>query len=187
MPSTASIHIRLVPAGVRPPVPRVEDEDVGTEPRAAGGDGVELEHPADGLLDDVHEVGAPVVGHRHPVVLRPDTRTLAGVRCGPGDRRSASELLAGSAAAVRAALRRRSSPTVYVAGAPYRTDRHACTKLQSVGAGAADTGGCERWSSTAAVGEKYLCWSASAAATKLCAAGLEQRMRRHCCRAVARR
>lgn len=61
--------VRLVPAGVRPPVPRVEDDDVGAEPRATGGDGVELEHPADGLLHDVHQVGAPVVGHRQPVVL----------------------------------------------------------------------------------------------------------------------
>jgi hypothetical protein len=75
------VDARLVPAGVRPPVPRVEDEDVGAEPRVAG-DGVELEHPADGLLDDVHQVGAPVVGHRHPVVLatRSTARTLISWR-----------------------------------------------------------------------------------------------------------
>jgi hypothetical protein len=72
------VDVRLVPAGVRPPVPGVEDDHAGAEPGVAG-DGVELKHPADGLLDDVHQVGAPVVRHRQRVVLHPP-RTLVGNR-----------------------------------------------------------------------------------------------------------
>jgi hypothetical protein len=68
-PKRQTEPLRLRRPGARPPVPRVEDEDVGGEPVAGLVDGVELEDAAGLVLHEVHKVVRQVVHHRHVVVL----------------------------------------------------------------------------------------------------------------------
>lgn len=60
---------RLAVAPVEPPVPCVEDEQVNAKPCAAALYGVQLQHPADLLADNIHQESGPIVHHGNPEVL----------------------------------------------------------------------------------------------------------------------